>query len=78
MVELLQCSSIETTIMADQPATITIEGVASSFQISARAADNYINLRDWEAFEKTLVNPWTLESPEGVYVTVLSACRGLV
>lgn len=44
------------------------EMVMSSFQLADRAARNYVHMRQWEGFEKSLANPWTLECPEGVQV----------
>jgi len=45
---------------------MSAEDVASSFLIAERAAHNYVHMRQWEFFEKSLTNPWTSDCPEGV------------
>ena len=50
----------------DDRAVVGSAEVASSFQLADRAAHNYVHMRQWEGFEKSLANPWTLESPDGV------------
>jgi hypothetical protein len=50
----------------DDRAVVGSAQVASSFQLADRAAHNYVHMRQWEGFEKSLANPWTLECPDGV------------
>jgi len=52
--------------MADRSDAMSAEDVASSFLIAERAAHNYVHMRQWEFFEKSLTNPWTSDCPEGV------------
>lgn len=54
------------TRMTDRSDPTSAEEVASSFHISERAGHNYVHMRQWEFFEKSLANPWTSECPEGV------------
>ncbi|KAL2259214.1 hypothetical protein VTK26DRAFT_7184 [Humicola hyalothermophila] len=52
--------------MVSQTNDVSTEDVASSFQLADRAAHNFVHMRQWEGFEKSLANPWTLDCPEGV------------
>jgi hypothetical protein len=42
------------------------EDATSSFQLADRAGFNYVHMRQWEGFEKSLANPWTPGNPDGV------------
>ena len=45
---------------------MTTEDAISSFQLSHRGGHNYVHVRQWASFEKSLGNPWTPENPDGV------------
>jgi hypothetical protein len=47
---------------------VSVEDAASSFQLADRAGFNYVHMRQWEGFEKSLANPWTPGNPDGVQV----------
>ncbi|KAL1843051.1 hypothetical protein VTJ49DRAFT_3186 [Mycothermus thermophilus] len=46
--------------------TKSAKDAASSFQIADRAGHNFVHMRQWEGFEKSLANPWTPETPDGL------------
>ena len=52
--------------MSDRSGVMSTEDAASAFQLANRAGHNYVHLRQWEFFEKSLVNPWTADCPDGV------------
>ncbi|KAJ4289459.1 hypothetical protein N0V88_006940 [Collariella sp. IMI 366227] len=47
--------------MANPSETMSAKNVASTFHIADRASHNFLHMRQWEGFEKSLGNPWTLQ-----------------
>ncbi|AEO60892.1 hypothetical protein MYCTH_2310609, partial [Thermothelomyces thermophilus ATCC 42464] len=54
--------------MSDRSEATSAEDVAASFHLANRAGYNYVHLRQWELFEKSLANLWTPDHPDGVSV----------
>ncbi|KAL2267249.1 hypothetical protein VTJ83DRAFT_4526 [Remersonia thermophila] len=46
--------------------TTSAKDAASSFHIADRAGHNFVHMRQWEGFEKSLANPWTPDTPDGL------------
>lgn len=75
MIPLPISYSFETANMGDcakqvsaDDASLSVAEVATSFELANRASHNYVHMRQWEAFEKSLADPWTPDRLDGVQV----------